>query len=151
MTESGSMSQPVVLFVCQHGGAKSVIAAALLRELAAKHGIPLDCRSAGIHPYSAVPEPVVQGLRAEAIDVSSVRPQLLTSSLMATADYVIAFGCDLTAPDDVNFREWLDVPAVSDDYTRARDEIASRVEAFFDEIHPTVKHDKIRQDSADAP
>jgi protein-tyrosine-phosphatase len=39
-----------VVFVCQHGAAKSVLAAALLERLAAEQGVSLRARARGTEP-----------------------------------------------------------------------------------------------------
>jgi arsenate reductase len=123
-----------VLFVCQHGSAKSVIAAELMRRFGAQRGVAVECQSAGIDPDASVPSHVVAGLAAEAIDVSSVRPQQVSPQLLARAEYVVSFGCDLPSAYASKTLQWNDVPAVSDGFAVARDAIANRARLLLDDI-----------------
>lgn len=66
--------RPLVLFVCLHGSAKSVIALEHFRRLAAERGVAVDADSAGTEPDAEIPPRVVQGLLGESIDVRGRRP-----------------------------------------------------------------------------
>jgi len=127
---------PSVLFVCLHGSAKSVIAAEHFRRLAAARGIPVEVRSAGLEPDAAVPPRVVDGLRADGIDVGGFRPAAPTAADVEQATTVVAFGCDLgpLAARARRVERWDDVPAVSEDFKKARDIIVARVTALLDEV-----------------
>lgn len=117
MSESRS-----VLFVCLHGAAKSVLAAADFRRLAAERGLDLVADSAGTEPDPEIAPGVVAALRAEGLDLSRQRPRRVTWEDTAGAARVVTFGCDLgeTMPAAVPVERWDDVPAVSDDLPAAR-------------------------------
>jgi len=120
-------ARPVVLFVCEHGAAKSVIAAAHLRRLAAERGVPLDARAAGLAPDAEFPPHVVAGLLADGLEVPRGRPHALVDDDLAAAGYVVSLGCDLGAPSPPAAARWDDLPHVSDGYGAARDAIVARV------------------------
>lgn len=46
---------------------------------------------------------------------------------MATARRIVTFGCDLGTLPDVGVERWDDVPAVSEDFVKARDAITARL------------------------
>jgi arsenate reductase len=125
-----------VLFVCLHGSAKSVIAAEFAERLAAERGIPLEAASAGVEPDVEIPPPVSASLLADRIDVRDRKPVAVTEKMIRDAAHVVSFGCDLTGliPAGVPVTEWADVPAVSEGYTTARDEIVRRLNVLLDEI-----------------
>ncbi len=127
---------PFVLFLCLHGSAKSVIASEHFRRFAAERGLAADTASAGTEPDAAIPPGVVQGLRGDGIDPEGLRPQAVTRADLERASRVVAFGCDLTAmaPAGLVVERWDDVPAVSEDYGRARDVIAARVRGLVDQL-----------------
>src|SRR4029453_4746257 len=102
-----------VVFVCQHGAAKSVLAAAVLERLAAEHGIPLRALARGTEPEPQVAPAVVAGLLAEGIDVRAWQPRPLTPGDLAGACRVVSFGPDLShlVPDGTLIQVWSDVPA----------------------------------------
>jgi arsenate reductase (thioredoxin) len=124
-----------VLFVCLHGSAKSLIAAEYFNRLAAARGLPARATSAGTEPDDAIPPRVMQGLGADGIDVASRRPRRPTQADLDESAVVVTFACDLgdlasRAPRVVR---WDDVPAVSEDFKRARDVIVARVTALLED------------------
>ena len=127
---------PFILFVCLHGSAKSVIASQYFRRLASERGIAADTASAGTEPDSEIPPGVVRGLGADGIDVRSLRPRPVSRADLERATRVVAFGCNLDAiaPPGVVIERWDDVPAVSEDYGRARDAIVARVRTLADRL-----------------
>jgi len=129
------MTTPNVLFVCLHGSAKSLIAAEHFRRLATERGVKMDALSAGTEADSEVPPRVVQGLLAEGIDVRGRRPHQVTRTDVMTASRVVTFACDLgdMAPAGMALDRWDDVPAVSEDFTKARDVIVARVSQLLEE------------------
>ena len=123
------MSEPTVLFVCLHGAAKSVLAAAEFERLARARGVAARAASAGTEPDPQIAPVVVARLLEEGIDLRGLRPRRVTRQDVAQASRVVSFGCDLgdLAPAGVEVERWDDVPAVSDDFDRARAAIRSRV------------------------
>jgi protein-tyrosine-phosphatase len=124
---------PQVVFVCLHGAAKSVVAAALLERLAARAGVPVRALARGLEPDPALAPAAVEGLRREGLDVGGQTPTALGAGDLRGAARVVAFGCDLSGrvPPGVPVERWDDVPAVSDGFAAARDRIASRLPALL--------------------
>lgn len=129
------MATPHILFVCLHGSAKSLIAAEYFRRLAFERGTEAEARSAGTEPDADVPLKVVQGLLGDGIDVRGCRPHHLTRADLESATRVITFGCELgdLAPPGLALERWDDVPAVSENFTKARDAIIGRLPRLLDE------------------
>ena len=124
-----------VVFVCQHGGAKSVIAAEYFTRIANERGIGLRGVSAGLDPYDRIPEPVVEGLAAKGIDVSGYTPQAVREETFASATFVVHFGCDVAPLVGArSVQDWSDVPAVSDGFDSAYEAIVLRVEHLVEAI-----------------
>ena len=123
------MSEPTVLFVCLHGAAKSVIAAAEFERLARARGVAARAVSAGTEPDPQIASVVVARLLEEGIDLRGLRPRRVTRQDVAQASRVVSFGCDLgdLAVAGVEVERWDDVPAVSDDFDRARAAIRAHV------------------------
>src|SRR5215211_7400442 len=119
-----------IVFLCPHGAAKSVIAAAYCRQLADQWGVPLHATSAGSEPDAEVSPAVVALLRAEGIDVSGHRPRRVTAGELATASQIISLGCDLgeLARPGMVIERWDDVPPPSQNLLAARDCIRAHVE-----------------------
>ena len=124
-----------VVFVCQHGAAKSVIAARHFAELARARGLSVNAAAAGVEPDAVIPAHVIDGLRGDGVDDQETPPQAATRDLLENAQIVVSFGCDLSAlaHDAGRIIQWNGVPAVSDGYDTARTEILSRLQPILDE------------------
>jgi len=124
-----------VLFVCAHGAAKSVLAAADFQRLADRRGLKLRAAAAGTDPDPEVSSWVVQALREDGIDVGDQRPRRVTRDDLAGAWRVVAFGCDLggLAPPGLAVEQWGDVPAVGDNGNAARAAITARLGRLLDD------------------
>ncbi len=125
-----------VLFVCLHGAAKSVLAAADFRRLAAERGLAVRATSAGTEPDPEIAPAVVRALDADGVDMSGQKPRQVTREDVAGAWRVVAFGCDLSdaAVPGIPVEQWNDIPAVSDGLPAARDAIRQRLERLLEEV-----------------
>ena len=130
-----SARNPNVLFVCLHGSAKSLIAAEYFNRLAAARGLPARATSAGTEPDDAIPPRVTQELGADGIDVQGRQPRRPTQADVDGSVVVVTFACDLgdLASRAPRIERWDDVPAVSEDFKRARDVIAARVTTLLED------------------
>lgn len=122
-----------VLFVCLHGAAKSVVAAAHFRHLAGQRGLQVDAVAAGTEPDAALTPAAVAGLAAEGLTPRPSRPRPVTVYDLAAATRIVAFGCDLGAGARRPVEQW-EAPAVSAGYQAARDSIVPRVERLVAEL-----------------
>ena len=122
-----------VLFVCLHGAAKSVVAAAHFRRLATGRRLQVDAVSAGTEPDPELTPAAVAGLAGDGLAARPSRPRPVTLHDLDAAMRVVSFGCDVSAGATPTER-WDDVPAVSDGYPAARDRIVARVERLVTEL-----------------
>lgn len=129
-----------VVFVCLHGAAKSVVAAAHFRALAAERGLTMGAVATGTEPDAALTPAAVAGLARDGLgSVDTPRPRPVTLHDLRSAARVVSFGCDLRGAD-VPVERWDDVPAVGDDYEAARDAIVGRVRTLIDDLAgPTAR------------
>ena len=121
------------MFVCEHGSAKSVVAAALFNQLAAQQGLRLRAVSRGTDPDIENHPAAVAGLAADGLRPVA-QPCRLAPGDLATAAAVVAFSSlppDYTSTSPV--RTWL-VPPVSENYVAARDAIASHIRQLLAEL-----------------
>lgn len=123
------MSQ-TILFLCPHGAAKSVLAAAYCQQLADQHHLDMQATSAGTEPDAAVSPAVVELLLAEGIDVADHVPRRVTRQELETAFRVISLGCDLgdLLLPGTSVEQWDDVPSPSQNLTATRELILTHVE-----------------------
>jgi len=127
-----------VLFVCEHGNVKSLMAASYFNQLAQARGLPFRAVSRGSAPDSdTVPEFVKKPLMAEGFDVTGFRPQRVTADDIAASDRVIGISTALpadAASPAAKVEQWNDVPAASTDYARSRDSIRSHVADLLERL-----------------
>ena len=129
------MPTKTVLFVCLHGAAKSVLAAADFERLARERGLDARAASAGTEPDPEIAPRVLAELRAEGVDLRGRRPQRVTRADVERAWRVVAFACDLgeLAAAGPRVEQW-EVPAVGEDFGKARAAIEARLVRLLDEI-----------------
>src|SRR5687768_7857261 len=126
-----------VVFVCEHGTVKSVIALAYFRQLAQERHLNIRAISRGTAPDSAVPARVREGLRLDGLVLGPFSPVRFTLADLASAITVVSFDQPSVA-DIVGGRvptaRWDGLPAVSEDYRIARDSIRRRVARLVDSL-----------------
>jgi len=125
---------PLIVFVCEHGSAKSLVAASFCERLARDRGLALRAVSRGTAPDASVPAAVLEGLRGDGFDAAAFRPRALTDADVATAAGVVAIGVDLgelTARAGARLERWDGIPALSDGYALARAVIVSRLSSLL--------------------
>jgi protein-tyrosine-phosphatase len=129
-------SAPVV-FVCEHGNVKSLIASSLFDKAARERGLPFHSVSRGISPEAEVPLKIAEALRKDRIEVSDFKPQKLTNKDVADAARVIAIGVDLTGfetTSSVRIVPWDDVPPASVDYAASRAALLRHINALLTDL-----------------
>ena len=122
-----------ILFVCLHGAAKSVVAAAHFRRLAAARGLAVEAVAAGTEPDAELTPAAVKGLAGEGLPLQPARPRPVTLYDLNSAARVVSFGCDLAPAKGQRVDQW-EVPAISDGYEAARDRIVRNVERLVTEL-----------------
>src|SRR5690349_12976218 len=125
-----------ILFVCEHGAAKSVIAAAYFNKLAQEQGLNLQAVARGTLPDDELSPTTVQGLMADGLTSTESSPQKLLPAEIESAQRVIAFG-DLFNGEEiqgVHIENWNEVPPVSRDYQTARDVIVKHLNHLLAEV-----------------
>ncbi|HEY3188889.1 MAG TPA: chromate resistance protein ChrB domain-containing protein, partial [Solirubrobacteraceae bacterium] len=131
--EARAATTPRVLFVCLHGAAKSVVAAAHFRRLAAARGLAMDAVAAGTEPDPELAAGAMKGLADEGLRPAPSRPRPVTLHDLDTASRVVSFGCEITPSRGQAVEQW-DVPAVSEGYAAARDRIVANVERLVADL-----------------
>ena len=122
-----------ILFLCPHGAAKSVLAAAYLRQQATKCNLPLSAQFAGTDPSAQISPAVIDALRLEGIDWSAQIPHLVTQAELDQAHHIISLGC---SPDEIGststpIEDWSDIPAPSQNLRAATEAIHKHVDTWL--------------------
>ena len=129
------MNENLVVFVCEHGAAKSVIAATLFNKAAREASAPFRAIARGTDPDEEITPGAVAGLSAEGLRPDEVRPTALAQSDIDRAAHVVWFG---DPPPEFgaaqSAEQWKGVPAFSDGYRGARESIGEHVDALLQRL-----------------
>ena len=134
--QESKTAPPKIVFVCEHGAAKSVIAAKELEKLAGERGISIQAVSRGTTPDPDIPLLVRTGLKADGIEIGTMKPVQVKPEDLRDAARVISFGPDLSAVTGQKVRvdDWSATPDVSGNFPAARDYILKRLQTLLDQI-----------------
>jgi protein-tyrosine-phosphatase len=133
----------IIVFVCEHGAAKSIIAATYFNELAKQRGLRLRAVARGTNPESRLSDSTVEGLSKDGLISVESEPQQLSWNDMESSWRIISF-CEL--PPQYQYpgkgvsrsapiiQQWDGIPPVSEDYDKARDAIVERLKDLIDKL-----------------
>ena len=123
-----------VLFVCEHGSAQSVVAAAHFNQLAAARGLPFRAISRGTVPDAEMAPAAVEGLRGDGLKPDDPAPSKLGQADLDAAVRVVTFcalppGLQVKSPVE----QW-EVPPVSTEYSASREAMRLQIERLLHEL-----------------
>jgi len=128
-------ADPTVVFVCEHGAAKSVIALAYFNKIAAERGLRARAIYRGTNPQADLSIRTIKGLQDDGLTVPEEKPSAITSADVEAATVIFAIGCTLPTSASVSAKSanWDDVP---DDqgYGPQRDAIKKHVERLVEDL-----------------
>lgn len=128
-----AVDKSTVVFVCEHGSAKSVVAAAYFNHIAQQKDLSLHAVSRGTNPDLELAPAVVEGLRKDRINLPTEKPRRLISAEASNALQLVTF-CEL--PHEIkmqNVERW-EVPPISEDYSKSRDAIVKKVQELIQRL-----------------
>jgi protein-tyrosine-phosphatase len=130
-------SAATIVFVCEHGSAKSVIAAAHFNRLATARGLSYHAVARGTKPDPELPAGVVSGLAADGLKVNIEPPSLVSVKDVQGAARTVTIATELPPPvaaKATSVIKWDDVPPVSENYSRAREAIVRHVAELLQQL-----------------
>src|SRR5260370_15066897 len=90
-----SATKPTVVFVCEHGSAKSIIAAVEFERMAKEKGLDLNIIARGANPDAEIPKVVRDELKSDGYDPGSLKPSKVSEKDLKGAARIVSFGPDL--------------------------------------------------------
>ncbi len=128
-----------LVFVCERGSVKSLIAASLFNKLAREQGLNVEAVSRGMAPDEKVPPAIAKSLLADGFDVSAFKPTSFSTTDLRGAVRVVAIETDVTPvtkTQATRVDQWTSIPPASADYAKARDAIDAAVRRLLVEMNP---------------
>ena len=135
IAQSSREAGPAVIFVCEHGAAKSLIATAYFNKIAAERGLRARAAYRGVNPDAALSAGALKGLREDGVPAPEQTPSKIAPSDVDTATVIFAIGCVLPqhAATSGKAESWDDVPS-DKGYGATRDAIKKHVERLVEEL-----------------
>ncbi len=124
-----------VIFVCEHGVAKSIIAASYFNKIAKEQKLPFRAIARSTAPQDSLMQSVIEGLRRDNLPPPTHVAPKLTQTEFDVAKRAVFF-CPLPTSyfSRSSTREWNDIPPVSQQYQAARDSIVVKIRILLDEL-----------------
>jgi len=124
-----------VIFACVHNAGRSQMAAAFFNQMA--DPAKATALSAGTEPGQSVHPEVLAAMREVGVDLSTARPQKLTTELAAGARHLVTMGCGESCPylPGLRVQDWpLEDPKgkSAERVREIRDEVRARVSRFVE-------------------
>lgn len=119
-----------ILFICEHGAARSAIASAYFNKIADSLKLNYKSIFRGTVPDSALTKATQLGLTKDNFKINNWKPQLLNNKDLKKSKKIITFDCKTLSIDE--FENWDGIPAISIDYVVARDAIVEKVKKLIE-------------------
>jgi arsenate reductase (thioredoxin) len=126
-----------VVFVCEHGNVKSLIAKEWFDRMAAARGLAVRAVSRGLTPGTSVPPAIADALRRDGFDVRSFVPHAFGPADTTQAQRIVLIGVDASAAtpaSNVPTDRWDGIPPATEGYEASRDALRSRIESLLSAV-----------------
>jgi protein-tyrosine-phosphatase len=126
-----------VVFVCEHGNVKSLIASQWFDRLAAERGLAVRAVSRGLSPEQRVPGAIADRLRGDGFEVAAFVPRALAPADLEGTVRLVMIGAEAPAwipREAVTVERWDGIPPASERYEASRDALRSRLDALVAEL-----------------
>lgn len=134
-TIHGNGQTKKVIFVCEHGAGKSVVAAAYFNKIVKDRNLDWEASCRGTNPDEEVSAPTKEGLRSDNLLDPKLSPQKLAQGDTSNVEKIILF---TKLPDDfkttINSEDWSSIPNIDAKYEVRREALIKKINEFFDSL-----------------
>jgi arsenate reductase len=135
LTQVVMAQEKKIIFVCEHGAAKSVNAASYFNKLVKERNLDYVAECRGTSPDSVVSASTKAGLTNDKMFGPSTKPRKLLISDVVNAERIILF---TKLPADINanikIENWSDIQNVDGEYEKRRDAIVKKIGELLDSL-----------------
>ena len=127
--------ESIIVFVCEHGAAKSIIAAAYFNKITSERGLNVHGVARGTNPDQELSPKTVDGLERDGLRSTETKPERLIHPDIESARRIISF-CELPKEfqGEAPIERWNNVPSVSEGYEQAREAIVQGIYRLLDTL-----------------
>lgn len=122
-----------IVFVCEHGGARSTIASTYFNKLAKENDLPYQSVFRGLTPDSVITKETRKGLSTDGFETTGLSPTQLSIKDVTSGTVLISLDCNPPSLYQA-YQTWKGIPPISENYEVARDEIVKRLKRLVREL-----------------
>lgn len=134
ITAIGQEQIKTIVFVCEHGGARSAIASAYFNKMAIEKNLPYRSVFRGLKPDPRISNETKEGLKKDGFNVDQFLPSALSQNDILPETLLISLDCTVPA-EFKTYQEWAGIPAISDNYYAAREEIVKLLNSLIKDLY----------------
>jgi arsenate reductase (thioredoxin) len=136
LTQTLMAQEKKIIFVCEHGAAKSVIAASYFNAMAKERNLDYVAECRGTFPDSVVSQGAKDGLTKDKMFDPNTKPKKLLVSDTANVERIILF---TTLPPELNSaniktENWSTIQNVDAEYEKRRNAIVKKINELLDSL-----------------
>lgn len=128
-----AQTKKTIVFVCEHGAARSTIASLYFNKLAQENSLPYQSVFRALSRDSALTKETKDGLIKDGFSTESLKTVDLSPTDIAAGTTLISLDCVVPAVYTTKY-SWNGIPPISQDYQAARNEIVTRVNKLIEEL-----------------
>jgi arsenate reductase len=132
-TFAQSNKKQTIVFVCEHGGARSTIASVYFNKMARENHLLYHSVFRALTPDSTISQETKNGLMKDGFETALLMPVALTPKDVGTNVMLISLDC-MVPPSYHTDKSWSGIPAISNDYQIARNTIVKMLEGLISEL-----------------
>lgn len=124
-----------IVFVCEHGAAKSVIAATYFNKLANERKLPWEAICRGTNPDSTLTSATKKGLEADKLLNPDLKPEKLIMLDTSNVKKIILFTpLPKNFSSDIQTEDWSTLPNIEAGYSERRDALIKQITILLDSL-----------------
>jgi arsenate reductase (thioredoxin) len=124
-----------IIFVCEHGAAKSVIAAAYFNKLAKERNLNYVAECRGTSPDETVSKSAKDGLTSDKLYDPAIKPQkLLVTDTTNVKRFILFTPLPPEMNTSIKTENWSQLKNLDADYDKRRDVIVKKINELLDSL-----------------
>ena len=126
-------NKKTIVFVCEHGGARSTIASLYFNKLAKENHLEYQSVFRGLSPDSTISKETRNGLAKDSFETATLSPVALHTSDVKSDVMLISLDCKVPSQYLID-KTWNGIPAISENYVAARNAIVKHLNELIIEL-----------------
>ena len=133
----GQGNKKTIIFVCEHGGARSTIASVYFNKMVKENHLAYQSIFRGLTPDSVITNETRKGLIADGFETALLSPVRLSAKEINSNTLLISLDCTVP-PSYTRYHTWQGIAPISENYDAARNKILQ----LLNELVVELKNEK---------